>query len=593
MFWVSGAFPHPLPPARPRATCTRTASGRRSTPVSSPPAGAAWCPTPYWRRWSSCGALRVPALPPERLDRALLVYPTVEPAELVPDVVVVTPYFEGDVFSAGSVPSAGFLFKVDVPASYHPFSATLSVPGPTGAYRLETTIPRFAPDDMLAAAPAADPAYLQLPEDLPSRVLELARPVRHRRALLRPGNPGPLVFAGEPCLCQAEGWRRRQGAPPPTMTPVDWFLFERRWGDSSHFSSAFVVLARAAGIPARVVAGWAIESCRGTTGRHRRPGAPVGGDRPGRYRLGPLRPDAHRCLPARNRGGAPPRSLVEELESSDDPQAREEAAETLGDLGEPEALPALIQAAEHDESLAVQLAAESAIHKIGIDELIWLLLNHEDPVMREAAADGLRVAGSYRGVDALRQALATDVAAPVRVASAEALAKIGGQKAEEGLLKAVLVDEEAVVREAAVLGLGKLRAVWAAEDLVPVLRRDPGGGGPRRCRVRPRRVPGPRRPASAHGRQGFGPGPYGAGRRYPKPCGSGIPRSWSTPSSTAEDPLTPRRRRRVDRGAQVRRGDSPLSASPWVTQRRWCGWPRRKPCATSATSRRWKTATSS
>ncbi len=45
--------------------------------------------------------------------------------------------------------------------------------------------------------------------------------------------------------------------PPPLGTdPVDAFLFETRSGFCEHYASAFAVLARAAGLPARVVAGY-------------------------------------------------------------------------------------------------------------------------------------------------------------------------------------------------------------------------------------------------------------------------------------------------------------------------------------------------
>ena len=47
-------------------------------------------------------------------------------------------------------------------------------------------------------------------------------------------------------------------APPAGRDPVDWFLFESREGTSGSFSSAFVILARLVGVPARVVSGWAI-----------------------------------------------------------------------------------------------------------------------------------------------------------------------------------------------------------------------------------------------------------------------------------------------------------------------------------------------
>ena len=45
---------------------------------------------------------------------------------------------------------------------------------------------------------------------------------------------------------------------PSVGDPVDWFLFDSRQGTCGQFSSAFVILARAAGIPARVVSGWVV-----------------------------------------------------------------------------------------------------------------------------------------------------------------------------------------------------------------------------------------------------------------------------------------------------------------------------------------------
>src|SRR5699024_8464406 len=47
------------------------------------------------------------------------------------------------------------------------------------------------------------------------------------------------------------------GTPLPGRHSVDEFLFEQQAGFCEHFSSAFVVLMRAAGIPARVVTGYA------------------------------------------------------------------------------------------------------------------------------------------------------------------------------------------------------------------------------------------------------------------------------------------------------------------------------------------------
>lgn len=92
--------------------------------------------------------------------------------------------------------------------------------------------------------------YLQLPRRLPARVRALAiqltqnennaydKAVAIERYLRRiPYNP--LIYA-----------------PPPEWDAVDYFLFESRQGYCDYYASAMVVLARAAGIPARLVRGY-------------------------------------------------------------------------------------------------------------------------------------------------------------------------------------------------------------------------------------------------------------------------------------------------------------------------------------------------
>ena len=407
---------------------------------------------------------------PERLDEALLAFPTLEAVQYVPDVIVITPYYEGETFGEGVVPSADHLVRVFVPASYYPFSGTLRVSGPTGSYQLNTTVPQFAPSDILAAAPAQDSTYLQLPDDLPARVLELAEQFR--------GDESPYIRAN-----RLHGFLREKFAyftpepgraviaRPDGQDPIDWFLFERRGGDSRSFSNAFAILARAAGIPARVVAGWAIEAdgeAQVVTADQAHQWAEIALAGIGWVRFDPTRHDA---FPPDVLEAELP-MLVEELQGSEDPQERQEAAEALGDIAAPEGLPALVDAAINDESTAVQLSAETALHKIGTDELIELLLNHEDPLVREAAADGLRVVGSSRAVDPLRQALSSDVDARVRLATVKALEKIGGERAEEGLLQAALSDEDQGVRERSVLALGKNKAAWTVAEVATLLRSD-------------------------------------------------------------------------------------------------------------------------
>ena len=416
---------------------------------------------------------------PERLDASLLASPTVEPVESVWDLIAVTAFYKGATFSEGVVPSVDHLIGVNTPAAYYPFSATLRLEEPVYGYQLAMSIPHFDPDDVFGAAPAKDFSYLQLPEDLPMRVLELAEQFK--------GDESPYVRANQIHRYLREKLAFFTPEPggesierPTDHDPVDWFLFERRAGDGGNFSSAFVILARAAGIPARVVSGWAIKRDAGhqivnTDQAHQ--WAEIALDGVGWVTFDPTRQDA---FPLRGEDRSL-LSLIEELTNGEDQGTREDAAYTLGDLGESEALPALLGAALNDESVAVRLAAGTAILRIGIEELIRILLNHEDPLVRGNAAEILGVYassnifgadGRSKAVDALLQALSSDVDARVRTASIMALEKIGGEAAEIGVLQAAVADEEVSVREVAVRALGNMKARWTAEEIVTLLRED-------------------------------------------------------------------------------------------------------------------------
>ena len=94
-------------------------------------------------------------------------------------------------------------------------------------------------------------AALDLPEGYNPRTLALAQ--RWRREL--GGNDAALVQ-------RALDWVHREFAytldtPLPGRHAVDEFLFDYKAGYCEHFSSSFVVLMRSAGIPARVVTGYA------------------------------------------------------------------------------------------------------------------------------------------------------------------------------------------------------------------------------------------------------------------------------------------------------------------------------------------------
>lgn len=94
-------------------------------------------------------------------------------------------------------------------------------------------------------------AALDLPEGYNPRTLALAQRWRREAG----GNDAALVQ-------RALDWVHREFAytldtPLPGRHSVDEFLFDYKAGYCEHFSSAFVVLMRGAGIPARVVTGYA------------------------------------------------------------------------------------------------------------------------------------------------------------------------------------------------------------------------------------------------------------------------------------------------------------------------------------------------
>lgn len=95
---------------------------------------------------------------------------------------------------------------------------------------------------------------LQLPHDSNPRTLQFARSLRQRHT---------TEASTDAALIEAVLQLFRSGGFSYTLQPrplgrhsVDEFLFETREGYCEHYASAFVVLMRAAGVPARVVTGY-------------------------------------------------------------------------------------------------------------------------------------------------------------------------------------------------------------------------------------------------------------------------------------------------------------------------------------------------
>ncbi|NEX60600.1 transglutaminase TgpA family protein [Noviherbaspirillum galbum] len=92
--------------------------------------------------------------------------------------------------------------------------------------------------------------WLQLPARTNPRAQELARTLREQHAT--PSARINAVLA----MFREQGFRYTLEPPPLGNEIVDDFLFNTRAGFCEHYASAFVFLARAMGIPARVVTGY-------------------------------------------------------------------------------------------------------------------------------------------------------------------------------------------------------------------------------------------------------------------------------------------------------------------------------------------------
>jgi len=123
-------------------------------------------------------------------------------------------------------------------------------------YSVISEVAAFSPDDLRAADPvlADDRAYgryLQLPEELPARVRDLA-------SRITTGAPTEYdrVIAVQTWLRANTVYDLNVPREPEGVDAVDHFLFETRRGFCEHIASAMAVLLRAEGIPTRLVTGY-------------------------------------------------------------------------------------------------------------------------------------------------------------------------------------------------------------------------------------------------------------------------------------------------------------------------------------------------
>ncbi|WP_276356330.1 transglutaminase TgpA family protein [Cohnella caldifontis] len=167
-------------------------------------------------------------------------------------------------------------------------------PSRVTTYTIESDVTVFDPAALRAAAvPAPDAAsidlspYLQLPGELPARVKNLALQVTASGA-----NEFDKTELLVKYLKETYPYNNKPDVSKRKSSDfVDAFLFEIKEGYCDYYSTAFVVMARSVGIPARWVKGYTSGVDPAQAEEARYAGAPVNTDGPGTYTV--RNSDAH------------------------------------------------------------------------------------------------------------------------------------------------------------------------------------------------------------------------------------------------------------------------------------------------------------
>lgn len=226
----------------------------------------------------------------------------------------------------------------------------------------------FALRDKLEAPAAVDQAYLQLPDGLPQRVHELAEQTG--------GTASPYlkarllqVYLQEEYTYRAAEAEADARQPPAGQDPVDWFLFDHRVGTSGNFSSAFAVLARTVGIPARVVSGWVIARTEGTQTVRRgqvHQWAEVALEGLGWVTVDAIPRDAFADTDVNHALEV----ALEDLAASAAPEVRDAVVQLLGNRNDAESLLFLFQAIDDTEDGSARDAARATLSTLALDQFI-------------------------------------------------------------------------------------------------------------------------------------------------------------------------------------------------------------------------------
>ncbi len=141
------------------------------------------------------------------------------------------------------------------PVVYDPSkSVFISEKGLPAAYSFDAIKYSFDNETLNNAKVAPGNQYLEIPQGIPGRITNLAKEITNNI-----DSPYLRAKSIEEYLKTNYVYDLDYRAAPGNWEPNDWFLFEERRGVCNNFNSAFVILARASAIPARLVGGYYVD----------------------------------------------------------------------------------------------------------------------------------------------------------------------------------------------------------------------------------------------------------------------------------------------------------------------------------------------
>ncbi|HDQ34960.1 MAG TPA: transglutaminase domain-containing protein, partial [Chloroflexi bacterium] len=160
------------------------------------------------------------------------------------------------VFVTGDLVAVDQPYQVAWRETEEHFAATVLLPEGATRYRADSLTPVVSVTE-LRQARSDYPMwmveyYMALPQSVPERVLTLARDLTATAP-----TPYDRAMAIQTYLRETYPYTLDVPFPPAGHDVADYFLFELREGYCDYYATAMVVLARAAGLPARLAVGYA------------------------------------------------------------------------------------------------------------------------------------------------------------------------------------------------------------------------------------------------------------------------------------------------------------------------------------------------